>query len=645
MNLSGLGQLFEGITSGMNQQLAQKHNEELERKYAYINFLNQVLQSPGVSDDVKNQMWPQLKKLLDPETQKAYSQALPIMQNLGKLAHGIGVATGLARRRGPAAPPAPGEFAPAPQAAPAPPPAPAPSAPAFQIVPNASATAQNFLIPGAIGETLQQSAKNSFANPPPGVVQARAEAAQAQAQAQARPRPPNASPYPGAESLRREQLGREDEDFERQLQQTERLRQQRIEDIDKIPGLDAEEKARLKAEVMAGFTLPAEKVPATQKTSGIERPGFTGSWDRTITTDKYGNQTVTWDKQVKGPSTVEQRFEENVREYLKVHPDATQEEAESAVAGLGMRKIEADTQKAEAAAAKSPLGKLGDAYRIARNPQASAEDKAAANVVIEKDRAELQKINAQVAKTRGALQSASDSALSSQAAEDPGLDLQAWDYLVEGRFDVRGLGAKASQDAENIVKRSRQIMKDFGLTSGDIFALRAEKKGLTSSFARSSSQFASIDQFEKTMLANAQLAKELSAAYRRGDVQFINRLKQAFDSGTGDPDALNFAAQLHGLASEWAKIMAGSTSAAGVPVSAAKDVEGLISSGISSGQLESLIDNVMIPDARNRRNAFKSTQGDLLNQLRGLTAKPSTPPAGGASDADVQKLIDKYKLK
>lgn len=240
-----------------------------------------------------------------------------------------------------------------------------------------------------------------------------------------------------------------------------------------------------------------------------------------------------------------------------------------------------------------------------------------------------------------------DAALKKEAANSPSLDYDAWTYMIERKLNVRGRGRQGELEAAKIKHRADQIMTDLGLDSGELFSRGAALKGNIPAYTRVSTQAAQIEAFEGTLLRNADVAKKLSADFARGDLRLYNRVVSAFKTGKGDPEALNLAAQLHGLALEWGKIMAGSTSAAGVPISESNAVEQFFGKGISNGQLSSLIDNVIIPDAKNRTAANEAEKAKLLGAIKGLTggvaggnqAPAQTTPPQQAPASDIVAVV------
>jgi len=287
----------------------------------------------------------------------------------------------------------------------------------------------------------------------------------------------------------------------------------------------------------------------------------------------------------------------------------------------GQQKAELEAHKAESAQ------KIADAK--AEGAKALAAQKAESDKAMEAlkaqhalEKQELVNRGKPAASKAPAAGTAVDSTIMAKAANDPQFDIDATTYLTEGAPKAfagfaRGKEGQAKRDL--IVARANQIMKDLGLTASDIPALKAQYRGNVGALAKLTSMGASVSQFERTLGKNMDIARTLSDAYSRNDTQFLNRIQNAFNTGTGDTEALNLSAQLHGVSREWAKIMSGATGAAGIGVTEAKDMDQLISKAMSNGQINSLFDKVIIPDARARKAAIEETKASLVSGIKGLT--------------------------
>ncbi len=193
------------------------------------------------------------------------------------------------------------------------------------------------------------------------------------------------------------------------------------------------------------------------------------------------------------------------------------------------------------------------------------------------------------------------------------------------------MGKSSQPQVKKIKDRASQIMKDLGLDTADVMERGATLQASLPTLAKLSQTNAITQGFEGTLLRNAELARTLSEQFKRSDFQLLNRIVGAIKTGKGDEEALNLAGQLHTMAMEWAKIMAGNTSVTGVPISEANAVQVMLEQGLSNGQLGSFIDKVIKPDAANRVAANEEQLTKIMGKIRGVTQpKPSAaPPAPG----------------
>ena len=196
----------------------------------------------------------------------------------------------------------------------------------------------------------------------------------------------------------------------------------------------------------------------------------------------------------------------------------------------------------------------------------------------------------------------------------------AWEWVTTGHIPYLGMGQ--NPDRERAIARGLEIMKDGGLEVNNLPAIRANVKADTSALAKITSYGTQIGQFEGTLTRNAELAQRLSAGFPRFDARFANQVYQAFEGkAVGNSAAVNYAAQLHGLANEWGKLMAGSVGAAGVPMSEAAATDQILKA-LGNNSLDSLITDVIKPDAANRSTAVLEQRQKLMQGLREAVTKP-----------------------
>ena len=202
---------------------------------------------------------------------------------------------------------------------------------------------------------------------------------------------------------------------------------------------------------------------------------------------------------------------------------------------------------------------------------------------------------------------------------DQEIDVGAWEYINSGHLPFTGFsggGRGKTNPRELMLARAGELIADMGLSPQDLPAVRGSLKANTAALSKVTSMGALITQFESTLEKNMKVAADLSEKFKRGDVRMYNRVLSVFKTGKGDPEALNLAAQLHGVAREWGKIMQGSVSASGVQVSEANASDAFFGQGMSNGQLNSFFQNVIMPDIKNRSEAIQDEKDKLISGLR-----------------------------
>lgn len=305
------------------------------------------------------------------------------------------------------------------------------------------------------------------------------------------------------------------------------------------------------------------------------------------------------------------------------------------------------------------------AIRTQQDPKASKEDKQIADGIVKKwkqgEQGRALNIEVKQQGMAGATQSGQPSYAYKPGGPsvanpkgDTAMDMWAAHYLTTGSYPPLGLGSQmATQERRTkIAQRAAEMAADLGFSPLEAQSLQPIFKANAAAIGRVTTQGAQVQQFENTVERNMQTAQALSKQFSRSNLPFANRIAAAWKTGTGDPEAVNFSAQMHALANEWAKVMQGSTSAAGATVSSAKDAEAIMSPYLSKGQVDSLFKNVILPDMQNRSAAIEDEKQTLAQQLRnaggsstgGATAPANLPkPARNGdrlSKTDAQKFLD-----
>jgi hypothetical protein len=306
----------------------------------------------------------------------------------------------------------------------------------------------------------------------------------------------------------------------------------------------------------------------------------------------------------------------------------------------------------EAAAPEKPEkfpGELGmriDAHKIISDPKSKPEEVASAKETLKHLDESEKKLELAVDKEKADFDSPAGKAVLANAASNPGLDGDAWTYGITQRLPSMGISGtgKASNLRSQIVSRWYQIMASTGMDPADIVALRASAHANIGSLSKMTWLDASVTQFEGTLERNLKLAEALNKKYERGNVKFVNRVISAIRGEISDPAVNNFVQQIHAMAPEYAKIMAGSTSASGATVSGTAEAQQMFDTQISTKGLQAFFDDVIRPDMANRAAALEDAKRKFVDSLRGKNAiqevtggaatvpAPATTPAPAGPD-------------
>lgn len=227
---------------------------------------------------------------------------------------------------------------------------------------------------------------------------------------------------------------------------------------------------------------------------------------------------------------------------------------------------------------------------------------------------------------------------------DPATEALAYTWIWSGQLPPAGMGGKGISRQNQALQRGYEMLNQAGLELADLPNLREGIKANQKAFDKVVDQGSILGVLEGTISRNVDLARQLSDRYDRSDYPSINRLRDAWNKGTGGEEANDLAAQLHILASEWAKAMSGAFSNAQLQVGSQQDAENIISRYLSNNQLNELLNNVIIPDLNNRKASYetqKDTLRDTIHSFATLapetvrttpaTPTPSPTPAPGAT--------------
>ena len=209
------------------------------------------------------------------------------------------------------------------------------------------------------------------------------------------------------------------------------------------------------------------------------------------------------------------------------------------------------------------------------------------------------------------------------------VDMDARIYLVTRQMPAFGLASAGaiSRARLRVQNRAAAIAAENGMTLADIISGQATVRADTMSLGQLTKMSDFAISFENTAIKNIGIVKDLmhqGAGTPAGPV--VNRWLQAGRVATGDPDVRAFNAAILTAATEYSKVMSGSTGTAASTDSARQEALLMMNQFDSPETLLNVMNNVMLPDMENRKKA-------LLDQREDIQKRISATPAGGGAHA------------
>ena len=193
----------------------------------------------------------------------------------------------------------------------------------------------------------------------------------------------------------------------------------------------------------------------------------------------------------------------------------------------------------------------------------------------------------------------------------------AWQWLTTKSLPYLGMGSggAATELRTRMLERAGELMRDRELSPEQLPKMWGNVTANTRELATITTRAGLVGTFETTVEGSAKIAQRLSDEYKRGDYRLTNRIINAWNTEVkGDAQANNLSAQLHLLANEWAKVSQGSTGAGGVAMTEAQATQRIFEA-LSNRSLDSLINNVVLPDARVRMASFNNQQAEINKRM------------------------------
>lgn len=217
------------------------------------------------------------------------------------------------------------------------------------------------------------------------------------------------------------------------------------------------------------------------------------------------------------------------------------------------------------------------------------------------------------------------------------IDNAAKRYNFDGSLPPSlGRGTQGARDIRGILTRAAELAgSNPADTSGGRAGQMANKADSTA-LTQLTKQQQVASSFESTANANADIALGLSKKLDRTGIPLVNAGLQAWRTGTGSPEATQFAAANETFVNEYAKIMSGGMGNGPVTDSARNKAHTLLTTSMTPEQYEGNV-RLLQREMQNRMKGYSDQIDSINTRLKGGTA-----PAHGATPAAAAPAGWKY---
>ena len=225
------------------------------------------------------------------------------------------------------------------------------------------------------------------------------------------------------------------------------------------------------------------------------------------------------------------------------------------------------------------------------------------------------------------------SALSPAAVENA-----ASRYNMDGTLPPMGMGKSGASGRTQILNRAGETAVGSGT---DQRLAQLDAKSSTAALGQLARSQAMNAAFEKTANANADLALGLSKQMDRTGIPLLNAGIQAYRSGTGSPEATQFAAANQTFVSEYAKIMSGGMGNGPVSDAARGKAEKLLTTSMTQAQYAGNV-KLLQTEMGNRMKGFVDQADELRARIRGPVVPVAPTAALAGVPGDIAAILQKH---
>lgn len=225
-----------------------------------------------------------------------------------------------------------------------------------------------------------------------------------------------------------------------------------------------------------------------------------------------------------------------------------------------------------------------------------------------------------------------------QAGQGTNLNSDALDdaaafLILNGRIPTGMARAYGKDTLEAIQQRATEMRQKLGMGSFDFAAAGPITKQKVGALLQFEKNAAAIQSFEKMLVTNVQVAKELSEKVGRTNSPYLNRpLLELKKNLAGDPDVAEYLFQVENVVlPEAARILSNPNLTGPQTDAAREEVRKGMSGAMSPEQINRIMDRI-VSDAQNRTKGIDEQKAKLIREIRdplanvapGATLTPST---------------------
>jgi len=212
-----------------------------------------------------------------------------------------------------------------------------------------------------------------------------------------------------------------------------------------------------------------------------------------------------------------------------------------------------------------------------------------------------------------------------------------------------GMGAAAVAIKVGLLNNIATVAGSLGLTGGDLAAMLSSSKAMQQAMKNITTQGAQMKVNEASANSYFQQLERILASADASTIQTgIPMLNDWIRTGqvmlTGDPDVNNFLATLTEALTEYAKVMSGQTTGAGVTQFANEQAQTLLTRGATPAMLSAFAENAKTL-MKTRTDNYGSEVDELGKSISALGTEPADANMGNGtvSEADIQDTVDAHK--